>query len=38
VEAAWTALGLHTSKRVMDQAKFDNMNRPDWMIIFKNRA
>ncbi len=36
VEACWTALGLHKSKRVMDQAKFDNMNRPDWMVIFKN--
>jgi HK97 family phage portal protein len=35
VEAAWTALGLHSSKRVMDQAKFDNMNRPDWFIAFK---
>jgi hypothetical protein len=35
VEAAWTALGLHASKRVMDQAKFDNMNRPDWFIAFK---
>jgi HK97 family phage portal protein len=35
VQVAWTALGLHSSKRVMDQAKFDNMNRPDWAIIFK---
>jgi HK97 family phage portal protein len=34
VEAVWTALGLHASKRVMDQAKFDNMNRPDWFIAF----
>lgn len=31
-EAAWTALGLHDSKRVMDQAKYDNMGRPDWII------
>jgi HK97 family phage portal protein len=38
VEAAWTALGLHNSKRVMDQAKFDNMNRPDWFVAFKNGA
>jgi HK97 family phage portal protein len=35
VEAVWTALGLHSSKRTMDQAKFDNMNRPDWFIAFK---
>ena len=31
-EAAWTALGLHESKRDMDLAKFDNMARPDYLL------
>lgn len=35
-QAAWTALGLHDSKRTLDQSKFDNMSRPDWLMIFKS--
>jgi HK97 family phage portal protein len=35
VEAAWTALGLHRDKRIMDAAKFQNMARPDWLLVVK---
>ncbi len=35
VEAAWTALGLHNDKRIMDTAKFRNMARPDWLLFVK---
>ena len=35
VEAAWTAIALHAAKRDMDVAKFENMARPDWLLIFK---
>lgn len=35
VEAAWTAIGLHGSKRTMDLSKFDNMARPDHLLIGK---
>ncbi len=35
VEAVWTALGLHTSKRIRDQAFFDHFCRPDWFISTK---
>lgn len=31
-EAAWDAICLHASKRLHDQAKFDNMARPDWLL------
>jgi phage portal protein BeeE len=34
-EAAWSAIGLHDSKRRMDLAKFDNMARPDWLLSVK---
>jgi len=34
-EAAWSAIGLHDSKRSMDVAKFDNMARPDWLLSVK---
>ncbi len=34
-QAAWTAIGLHDSKRVMDLSKFDNMARPDWLLVAK---
>ncbi len=32
VEAGWNAIALHDSKREMDQAKFDNMGVPDYLI------
>lgn len=35
VEAAWQALNIHASKREMDQAKFDNMGVPDYLIAVK---
>ena len=38
VEAAWTSLGLHESKREMDMARADNMARPDWMMTLKSGA
>jgi len=31
-EAAWQAIGLHDSKRIMDLSKFDNMARPDYIL------
>lgn len=34
-EAAWTALGLHQSKREMDTARFDNMCAPDFLVSAK---
>jgi HK97 family phage portal protein len=37
-EAAWTAIGLHDSKRTMDLSKFDNMARPDFIVSVKNGA
>jgi len=37
-EAAWTAIGLHDSKRTMDLAKFDNMARPDYVVSVKPGA
>lgn len=37
-EAAWTAIGLHDSKRVMDLSKFDNYARPDYIISVKSGA
>lgn len=38
VEALWPALALHNSKRTMDIAKFDNMARPDWLLVVKSGA
>jgi HK97 family phage portal protein len=38
VEAGWSGLGLHKSKRVMDTAKFDNMARPDYLLTVKSGA
>jgi HK97 family phage portal protein len=38
IEAVWTALMLHNSKREVDQAHFDNQARPDWMFIAKKGA
>lgn len=35
LEAAWSALGLHESKRTMDQARFDNHARPDYLLVVK---
>lgn len=35
VEAAWKAIAVHDSKREMDQAKFDNMAIPDYIMGFK---
>lgn len=37
-EAAWSAIGLHDSKRHMDLAKFDNMARPDYLLSVKSGA
>ncbi len=37
-EAAWSAIGLHDSKRTMDLAKFDNMARPDHIVSIKGGA
>jgi len=36
VEAAWTALGLYSSKRNEDTAVHDNMSRPDWLLSIPN--
>lgn len=33
--AAWSAMCLHSSKRRLDLAKFDNMARPDWLLSVK---
>jgi len=35
LEAAWSALGLHEAKRTMDQARFDNHARPDYLLVVK---
>lgn len=37
-EAAWSAIGLHDSKRTLDLSKFDNMARPDYIVSVKNGA
>lgn len=37
LEAVWSAIGLHESKRTMDQARFDNHARPDYLLS-SNRA
>lgn len=36
VEAAWSALGLHTAKRETDTANFQNRGRPDWLLVVEN--
>lgn len=38
MEACWTAVGLHDAKRVMDQSRYDNMCRPDWIIGLEGAA
>ena len=38
LEAAWSALGLHEAKRTMDQARFDNHARPDYLLVVKQGA
>jgi HK97 family phage portal protein len=38
LEAVWSALGLHESKRIMDQARFDNHARPDYLMVVKQGA
>lgn len=38
VEALWTAIGLHNSKRTVDTAKYDNFCRPDWLLVVKSGA
>ncbi len=38
LEAVWSALGLHQSKRAMDQARFDNHARPDFLLIVRQGA
>ncbi len=38
LEAVWSAMGLHESKRTMDIAKFDNHARPDYLLIVKQGA
>ena len=38
VEAAWTALGIMVSERVMQKALFDNHARPDWLLTVENAS
>lgn len=38
VEAAWGAVSVSSSKREMDVALFDNMARPDYLMIVKSGA
>lgn len=38
VEAVWSALGLHQSKRAMDLARFDNQARPDFLLVIRQGA
>ncbi|MBL4700324.1 phage portal protein [bacterium AH-315-I18] len=38
LEAVWSALGLHDSKREMDIARFNNHARPDYLLVVKQGA
>ena len=38
MEAAWSALSLHQSKRTMDLARYENHARPDFLLVVKQGA